>query len=174
MLREAAGCGGTQGARQPRRDAHPVAFHLGARVAPAGAGFGLFGEVHADLPQDGFGVGLDDLDALGRQHLEVGDVAGDEPCGLDLRRPLRGTARRRPARAGTAGGSVGHGIGGHGGPRSYGSRQVHLAACHASGCHPKRRLVRVLRHGRSGPSFRFVAGDEHAVRQDSIPATCAA
>jgi hypothetical protein len=72
--------------------------------APAGECVGVFGKVDADLLEDRLGVPLDDLDRLGAQHLEVGDVARDEARGLEadggaFRPPCRPAAAARLASA---------------------------------------------------------------------------
>ncbi len=54
---------------------------------------GIVDEVHADLGKHGLGVRLDDLERLGVQDLEVGDLALDEAGRLEAYRGPLGPAR---------------------------------------------------------------------------------
>jgi hypothetical protein len=56
---------------RPRGHAHPLAFDIGAGLAPAVQRGGVLDEVDADLFQHRFGVVLDDLERLFVQDLEV-------------------------------------------------------------------------------------------------------
>ena len=102
-LGELAGRGGAELARKPAGDAHALALDLGAGLAPQLQRPGVVDEIHPDLGQHRFGVGLDGLQRLGVQHLEIGNVALDILCGLDAQRaafrpPCRTAARAaRPA-----------------------------------------------------------------------------
>ncbi len=87
-----------EAAGEALRHAHALALHVGPGLPPALERGRVVGEVDADLLQHGLGIGLDDLERLGVQDLEIGDVALDEMRGLVRRR----AALRPPRRAAAA------------------------------------------------------------------------
>ena len=87
---------GAETAREPPRQVHPVAAHVGARVPPELQRLGILGEAHPDLLEHRLGIRLDQRQPLLVEDLVVRDPPLDERRRLDPhRRALR--PPRRPA-----------------------------------------------------------------------------
>ena len=94
--------GGAEPPRQPLRQMHPVAAHVGARVLPQLQRLGVVGEPHPDLLEHRLGVRLDQREPLLVEDLVVRDPPPDERRRLDPQRRALGPPRRAaaPGRAG--------------------------------------------------------------------------
>ena len=60
-----------------------MALNIGPGILEQRLGFVVVAELDADFLKDQIGIGLDDLDGLGRQDFEIRDVALDEARGLE-------------------------------------------------------------------------------------------
>ena len=88
------------------RDADTFAVDFGPCLAPALKGGGVVDEIHTDLGQHGFGVGLDDLERLFVQDLVIGDVALDVLCSFHRYRRAFGAPGRTAAASGSLAGAA--------------------------------------------------------------------
>ena len=86
--------GRTQPPRQPLRQMHPVAAHVGTGVLPEREGGRVLGEAHADLLQHRLGVRLDQRQPFLVEDLVVRDAPPDERRRLDVHRRPLGPPRR--------------------------------------------------------------------------------
>jgi len=65
------------GATHAAREVHPLALDVRARVLPQLQRLRIVAEVDADLLEDGVGIVLEELEALGAEYLVVGDLPRD-------------------------------------------------------------------------------------------------
>ena len=70
-------------AAHPAREAHPLAVDVGAGAAEDLDRLGVVDDLDADLLEEGVGVVLDLLEALGRDDLDRRELAGEVGKGLD-------------------------------------------------------------------------------------------
>jgi len=78
MLRKTRGGRCTKLARKPTRNTHPLPINFGTGGTPTVQRLGVINEIHADLGQNLFGIGLNHIQRVFCQHLVIGHIALNE------------------------------------------------------------------------------------------------